>query len=62
MKTDAPVEPIEESTETRREQIAYLVYATAAWIAKRLPTRIGRAVFRWAGSLTYRFEIGRAHV
>ena len=58
MKTDAPVEPVEESTETRREQIAYLVYATAAWIAKRLPTRIGRAVFRWAGSLTYRFASG----
>jgi len=54
VKTDAPVESSEHD-ETRREQLAYLVYASASWIAKRLPTRIGRALFRWVGSLTYRF-------
>jgi KDO2-lipid IV(A) lauroyltransferase len=57
VKTDAQVEAA-ETEETRRDQIAYLVYAGAAWIAKRLPTRIGRALFRWAGSLTYRFASG----
>src|SRR5207244_8171600 len=54
VKTDAPVESSEHD-ETRREQLAYLVYSSASWIAKRLPTRIGRALFRWVGSLTYRF-------
>ncbi|MBW8879644.1 MAG: hypothetical protein JF614_32330, partial [Acidobacteria bacterium] len=55
MRTDTPAQPVDEPAETRREQIAYLIFATASWIAKRLPTRLGRAVFRRAGSLTYRF-------
>jgi KDO2-lipid IV(A) lauroyltransferase len=57
MKTDTPMES-SELEETRREQIVYLVYASASWIAKRLPTRVGRALFQWAGSLTYRFASG----
>jgi lauroyl/myristoyl acyltransferase len=58
MKTDTPVEPVEGEPETGRERIAYIVYATASWIAKRLPTRLGRAVFRLVGSLTHRFASG----
>jgi KDO2-lipid IV(A) lauroyltransferase len=55
VKTDAPTEPVDEPAETGRERIAYAAYASASWIAKRLPTRIGRAVFQGAGSLTFRF-------
>ena len=58
MKTDAPAEPVEEPTETGRERFAYLTYATASWIAKRLPTRVGRAIFQAAGSIVYRFASG----
>lgn len=56
MRTDAAVET--GAQETRREQVAYLVYASASWVAKRLPTRIGRVLFQWAGSLTHRFASG----
>ncbi len=58
MKTESPVEPAEERPETPRERTAYIVYASASWIAKRLPTRLGRALFRWLGGLTYRFASG----
>jgi phosphatidylinositol dimannoside acyltransferase len=58
MKTDAPVETVDERPEAARERIAYVVYASASWVAKRLPTRLGRALFRWAGSLMYRFASG----
>jgi KDO2-lipid IV(A) lauroyltransferase len=58
VKTDATVEPVEEQAETGRERVAYLVYAGASWLAKRLPTRIGRALFQAAGSLAYRFASG----
>ena len=54
MKTDASVEAAEPE-ETPREQVAYLVFASASWIAKRLPTRVGRALFQLAGSLMYRY-------
>ena len=55
MKTDAPVEPVEEPPETERERLAYAAFASASWIAKRLPPRIGRALFQAAGSIAYRF-------
>src|SRR4029077_3867881 len=57
MKTDTPVAST-ETEEQRGGQKVYLVYASASWIAKRLPTRVGRALFQWAGSLTYRFASG----
>jgi phosphatidylinositol dimannoside acyltransferase len=55
VKTDAPVEPVEEPPETERERLAYAAFASASWIAKRLPPRIGRALFQAAGSIAYRF-------
>ena len=58
MKTDAPVETVDERPEAARERIAYVVYASASWVAKRLPTRLGRALFQGAGSLMYRFASG----
>lgn len=36
-------------TETRRERIAYLAFATVAWLGRVLPTHTGRMLFRWAG-------------
>ena len=35
--------------DTVREHLAYVVYASVAWIAKRLPTGFGRALFRALG-------------
>jgi KDO2-lipid IV(A) lauroyltransferase len=55
VRTDAPVEPVEEQAETGRERVAYVAYASASWIAKRLPTGIGRVLFQAAGSLAFRF-------
>jgi KDO2-lipid IV(A) lauroyltransferase len=48
----------EEATEdvaavTGRERIAYAAYAGASWLARRLPTRIGRSVFRAMGLLAF---------
>jgi lauroyl/myristoyl acyltransferase len=52
--TERPEEPV-----TPRERVAYWVYATVAWIAQRLPTDLGRSLFRSAGALAFRF--GPAH-
>jgi phosphatidylinositol dimannoside acyltransferase len=40
--------------ETAHERIAYLGYATVAWLGKTLPTTTGRVLFRWAGSAAFR--------
>ena len=37
------------SERTRREDIAYRVFATVAWLGVKLPTHTGRMLFRWAG-------------
>ena len=34
---------------TRREWVAYRVFATVAWLGATLPTHTGRMLFRWAG-------------
>jgi len=39
--------------ETAHERIAYLGYATVAWLGKSLPTTTGRVLFRWAGSAAF---------
>src|SRR5437763_1049387 len=36
-----------------RERIAYRAFATVGWLGRTLPTRTGRMLFRWAGSLAY---------
>ena len=38
---------------SRRERIAYRVFATIAWLGTTLPTHTGRMLFRWAGSAAY---------
>jgi phosphatidylinositol dimannoside acyltransferase len=43
----------ETERDTLREQIAFVVYAGAARLARLLPTRIGRAVFRAAGAAAF---------
>jgi lauroyl/myristoyl acyltransferase len=55
VKTDAQVEPVEEPPETGRERVAYAAFAGASWIAKRLPTDLGRRLFQAAGSIAFRF-------
>jgi lauroyl/myristoyl acyltransferase len=39
--------------QTAREWIAYLIYAGAAKLARMLPTRVGRAAFRAAGTAAF---------
>jgi lauroyl/myristoyl acyltransferase len=38
---------------SRRERIAYRVFAGVAWLGRTLPTQTGRLLFRWAGSVAY---------
>jgi lauroyl/myristoyl acyltransferase len=36
-----------------RERLAYLAYATVAWLGRVLPTVTGRVLFRWAGTAAF---------
>jgi len=47
--------PADAERDTFREQVAYVIYAGAARLARLLPTRVGRAVFRAAGTIAFRF-------
>jgi lauroyl/myristoyl acyltransferase len=49
----AEIAPKEDRRETGRERIAYAAYAGGAWLARRLPTKFGRALFRAAGTLAF---------
>jgi len=50
---DADLKRSDEERETRNERLAFLVYATVAWLGRLLPTHTGRMLFGWAGSATY---------
>ncbi len=53
------VEPSTEAErDTLRERIAFLAYAGAARLARLLPTRLGRAVFRAAGTAGFHLAGG----
>lgn len=45
-----------------RERIAYVAYAGASWLARHLPTRVGRGVFRAVGSLAFHLVSGTRQV
>jgi len=36
-----------------RQRLAYLAYASIAWLGRTLPTTTGRVLFRWAGIAAY---------
>jgi phosphatidylinositol dimannoside acyltransferase len=36
-----------------RERVAFLAYATVAWLGRVLPTTTGRVLFRWAGTAAF---------
>ena len=55
----APDSERQEERVTPRQRVAYWVYASVAWVAQRLPTDLGRWLFRSAGALAFRF--GPAH-
>ena len=39
--------------DTTHERLAYVGYATVAWLGRVLPTTTGRVLFRWAGSAAF---------
>jgi phosphatidylinositol dimannoside acyltransferase len=45
----------ENAGETWRERVAYRGYATVAWLGATLPTGVGRPLFRFLGTVAYRF-------
>ncbi|HUL84093.1 MAG TPA: phosphatidylinositol mannoside acyltransferase, partial [Actinomycetota bacterium] len=47
-----------EAAETRRERIAYRVFATVAWLGAKLPTHTGRMLFHWAGVAAFHLASG----
>jgi phosphatidylinositol dimannoside acyltransferase len=47
-----------EEPTTRGERIAYRTIASLEWVARRLPTRTGRLLFRWLGTAAYHLAAG----
>lgn len=43
---------------SRKDRLAYLAFATVAWLGRRLPTHTGRMLFGWAGAAAYRLLPG----
>ena len=60
--TETRATPVEDVDETLRERLAYLLYASVAWLGATLPTRTGRTLFRLLGSLAYRMAPGARSV
>jgi KDO2-lipid IV(A) lauroyltransferase len=53
--TETASDVVPEAPVTLRERVAYWIYASVAWIAQRLPARLGRSLFRSIGALAFRF-------